>query len=100
VDGQALALQGLGSGPVDACVAALQSAFDVPLQVLDYHEHAIGSGAKAKAASYIEMRVGERRLHGVGIDADIVAASFKALLSGMARAGALKAEPAVAAMAQ
>jgi len=98
--GRSLTLQGQGKGPVDACVAALQSAFDVPLQVLDYHEHAIGSGAKARAAAYIEMRVGERRLHGVGIDADIVAASFKALLSGMARAQALQAEAAAGALAQ
>ena len=95
-----VALQGRGSGPVDACVAALQAAFSMPVQVLDYHEHAIGSGAKARAASYIEMRVGDRRLHGVGIDADIVAASFKALLSGMARAGALQVRAAAAAMAQ
>jgi 2-isopropylmalate synthase len=95
-----VALQGRGSGPVDACVAALQAAFGMPVQVLDYHEHAIGSGAKARAASYIEMRVGDRRLHGVGIDADIVAASFKALLSGMARAGALQVQAATAAMAQ
>jgi len=84
-------LRGQGSGPVDAFVAALQGAFDAQVQVLDYHEHAIGTGAKARAAAYIEMRVGERRLHGVGIDADIVAASFKALLSGMARAQALQA---------
>ena len=87
-------LRGQGSGPVDAFVAALQGAFDAQVQVLDYHEHAIGTGAKARAAAYIEMRVGERRLHGVGIDADIVAASFKALLSGMARAQALQAEVA------
>jgi len=100
VDAHAVTLQGQGSGPVDACVAALQAAFGVPLQVLDYHEHAIGGGARAKAASYIEMRVGDRRLHGVGIDADIVAASIHALLSGMARAGVLQAEPAVTAMAQ
>jgi 2-isopropylmalate synthase len=99
LDGRTLELQGHGSGPVDACVAALQTAFEVPVQVLDYHEHAIGSGAKAKAASYIEMRVGERRLHGVGIDADIVAASFRALLSGMARAGALQAKVATTVMA-
>jgi len=99
LDGRTLELQGHGSGPVDACVVALQTAFQVPVQVLDYHEHAIGSGAKAKAASYIEMRVGERRLHGVGIDADIVAASFRALLSGMARAGALQAKVATTVMA-
>jgi 2-isopropylmalate synthase len=99
-DGRAVALQGQGRGPVDACAAALHAAFGVPVQVLDYHEHAIGSGARAKAAAYIEMRVGERRLHGVGIDADIVAASFKALLSGLARAGALQDALAMAAIAQ
>jgi 2-isopropylmalate synthase len=94
IDGQPLGLSGQGNGPVDAFAAALQAAFEVPVQVLDYHEHAIGGGAKARAAAYIEMRVGERRLHGVGIDADIVAASFKALLSGVARANAL--HPAMA----
>jgi 2-isopropylmalate synthase len=90
IDGQPLGLAGQGNGPVDAFAAALQAACDVPVQVLDYHEHAIGGGAKARAAAYIEMRVGDRRLHGVGIDADIVAASFKALLSGVARAQALR----------
>ena len=91
VDGRPVGLSGQGNGPVDAFAAALQAAFDAEVQVLDYHEHAIGSGAHARAAAYIEMRIGARRLHGVGIDADIVAASFKALLSGMARARALQA---------
>ena len=96
VDGAAVELRGRGNGPVDAFAAALQAAFGAELQVLDYHEHAIGSSAKARAAAYIDMRIGSRRLYGVGIDADIVAASFKALLSGMARADALHA--AVAAV--
>jgi 2-isopropylmalate synthase len=100
VAGQPVALVGQGNGPVDAFAAALQSAFDAAVQVLDYHEHAIGSGANARAAAYIEMRVGERRLHGVGIDADIVAASFKALLSGMARAQVLQAAVAVSPLAE
>ena len=96
VDGATVELRGRGNGPVDAFAAALQAAFGAELQVLDYHEHAIGSSAKARAAAYIDMRIGSRRLYGVGIDADIVAASFKALLSGMARADALHA--AVAAV--
>ena len=99
IDGESQTLRGQGSGPVDAFVAALQAAFDAEVQVLDYHEHAIGSGAKARAACYIELRVGARRLHGVGIDADIVAASFKALLCGMARAQALQAAVACSPMA-
>jgi hypothetical protein len=38
-------------------------------------------------------------LHGVGVDADIVAASFRALLCGVARAGALGLPIAEATMA-
>lgn len=95
IDGEPIALRGRGNGPVDAFAAALQSAFGGGLQVLDYSEHAIGSGAKARAAAYIEMRIGGRSLYGVGIDADIVAASFKALLSGMARAQRMRAAAAV-----
>jgi 2-isopropylmalate synthase len=90
VDGETVELRGKGNGPVDAFAAALHAACGVEPQVLDYHEHAIGTGTKARAAAYIEMRIGARGLYGVGIDADIVAASFKALLSGMARAGVLR----------
>jgi len=55
--------------------------------VLDYHEHAIGSGAQARAAAYLELRIGEgRTLFGVGIDANIVSASLKAIVSGLQRA--------------
>ncbi len=88
VGGRALPLAGEGNGPVDAFVAALSSAAGVPVRVLDYHEHAIGSGAQARAAAYLELRVGEQRtLFGVGIDANIVTASMKAALSGLRRAG-------------
>ena len=31
---------------------------DEPMQVLDYHEHAIGGGAKARAVAYLELRIG------------------------------------------
>ena len=58
------------------------------MRVLDYHEHAIGSGAGARAAAYLELRVGESQtLFGVGIDANIVSASFAAIASGLVRAG-------------
>jgi 2-isopropylmalate synthase len=88
VNGVAWALQGEGNGPVDAFVAGLAAALDLPVQVLDYHEHAIGSGAQARAAAYLELRIGgNRSLFGVGIDANIVTASMKAVLSGLLRAG-------------
>ena len=71
--GQQLALRGEGNGPVDAFVDALQRATGVALEVLDYHEHAIGkgpgTGASARAAAYLELRIADTRtLFGVGID--------------------------------
>jgi 2-isopropylmalate synthase len=56
--------------------------------VLDYHEHAIGAGANAQAVAYLELRIGERTLFGVGIDSNIVSASLKAIVSGVQRAQA------------
>jgi 2-isopropylmalate synthase len=87
--GRTLELEGQGNGPVESFMAALQAHCSDDLQLLDYHEHAIGAGSKARAAAYIELRIGTRTLYGVGVDADIVAASFKALLSGVLRAEAL-----------
>jgi 2-isopropylmalate synthase len=82
------ALQGQGTGPVDAFVSALSRATGVAIAVLDYHEHSIGAGANARAAAYLELRIGgTRTLFGVGIDANIATASMKAVLSGLKRAG-------------
>jgi 2-isopropylmalate synthase len=91
-------LEGEGNGPVDAFVDALAAVAGVPVRVLDYHEHAIGSGAQARAAAYLELRIGDgRTLFGVGIDPNIVTASMKAVLSGLRRAGiALQAQSATA----
>ncbi len=77
---------GEGNGPIDAFVQALATPLADPIRVLDYHEHAIGSGADARAVAYLEMRVGARTLHGVGIDANIVTACVQALCSGVNRA--------------
>ena len=58
----------------------------MPIRVLDYHEHAVTGGADASAAAYIELRVGEHTVFGVGIDRSITTASFKAIVSGLRRA--------------
>ncbi len=74
---------GTAKGPLEALVASLPQA----VEIMDYHEHSIGAGANAKAASYIEVRLeGQRPLHGIGIDENITTASFRALLSALNRA--------------
>jgi 2-isopropylmalate synthase len=91
VGGERLAVAGEGNGPVDAFVDGLARITGEAVQVLDYHEHAIGSGAQARAAAYLELRIGARPARfGVGIDANIVSASMKAVLGAMQRVGALQ----------
>ncbi|MNZ32600.1 2-isopropylmalate synthase [compost metagenome] len=78
--------RGKGNGPLEALVASLP----VSVEIMDYNEHAIGSGTNAKAAAYIELRVeGGRSLHGIGIDENITTASFRALFSALNRAVSL-----------
>ena len=86
VAGRKMAVKGAGNGPIDAFVEALGAASGESIRVLDYHEHAIGSGANAQAVAYLELRIGEKTLFGVGKDSDIVAASLKAIVSGLQRA--------------
>ena len=98
VDGRRLTIEGRGNGPVDAFVAGVAVATGVPIRVLDYHEHAIGEGASARAVAYLELRVGDSRtLFGVGMADGIVAASMKAVWSGLRIAGV--ALPQAAAVA-
>ena len=87
VDGRGLRVEGLGSGPIDAFVEGVNRQLETQVRVLDYHQHAIGSGADAKAVAYLELRVGEGvTLFGVGIDSNTVSASLKAITSGLHRA--------------
>ena len=83
VDGQEQRWSGSGKGALEA----LASSLPIAVEVMDYHEHAIGGGANAKAACYIEIRLdGQRPLHGIGIDENITTASFRALFSALNRA--------------
>lgn len=92
--GEAQTLIGEGNGPIDAFVNALGQ----PVRVLDYHEHAIGVGADAKAACYVEVRIGGSPTgFGVGVDPDIVTASFKAILCALNRHSAAAEQRAVEA---
>lgn len=95
---QTVVVNGTGTGPIDAFVAGLNAATGRSVRVLDYHEHAIGSGAGARAAAYLELEVDRgQRVFGVGIDGNIVSASLAAIVSGLQRATmADRTEPAAA----
>ena len=82
VDGIRQVLTGQGDGAISAFVNALH----LPVRVMDYHEHALGTGTETQAACYIEVKIGDAPTgFGVGVDRDIVTASFRAVLSSLNR---------------
>jgi 2-isopropylmalate synthase len=87
-------VQGTGAGPIDAFVTGLAAATGQDVRVLDYHEHAIGSGASAQAVAYLELRINGQTLFGVGMDGNIVSASLKAIISGLLRSQSGLGQPA------
>jgi 2-isopropylmalate synthase len=85
VDGAARPITATGNGPIDAFVHAL-AGLDVTVRVLDYAEHALTAGENAQAAAYVECAVNGETYWGVGVDANIVTASLKAVASAVNRA--------------
>lgn len=86
-DGQERLLEAQGTGPIDAFVQALSQSLGRQVRVMNYSEHAVGEGANAQAVAYVEVRVDDSHtVFGVGMDANIVSASIRAILSGLRRA--------------
>ena len=84
-------VSGRGNGLISSLANALEEALGGPLDIIDYSEHAIGHGTDARAAAYVECRVGEGPiLFGVGISRDVATASVRAILSA-ANKGAVDA---------
>ncbi|KAL1954803.1 hypothetical protein VTO42DRAFT_707 [Malbranchea cinnamomea] len=82
IDGMQHAIVGVGNGAISSLANALKS-LGIELDVVDYKEHAIGTGRNVKAATYIECTCAGSgdKVWGVGIHQDVVQASLTALLS-------------------
>jgi len=82
VDGEAQRVSGRGKGLVSSVLATLRESYGLDIEVLDYTEHAMGKGADARAAAYLECKLADgTTLWGVGIDEDVSTASVRAIVS-------------------
>lgn len=98
IDGQVHLLAGEGNGPIDAAVNALSQA-GIAVQVRSFEERSVPAraeantdGGKSRASAFIEVIGGQAanagqspECFGVGMDANIVTASIRALCSGVNR---------------
>ena len=86
MDGKPMTIEGVGNGPIDSFIHALKDAAGVDISLQNYHEHAVGKGADAMAVTYMEVNAPDGgTMFGVGRDANIVAASLKAIVSAANR---------------
>ena len=86
VNDQDVEVMGTGNGPIEAFVTALNSALGTDLDVVDYAEHALGSGKDATAVAYVETRSSNGEVRwGVGTDPNIMTASLRAVASAFLR---------------
>jgi 2-isopropylmalate synthase len=88
VRGERRHFEGEGNGPVDAFVHGMRQA-GADIRVLDYAEHALSAGGDAVAAAYVECEIAGEIVWGVGIHANIVMASLRAVVSAANRAVAI-----------
>ncbi len=83
--GKEVTIKGQGTGPIDGFVDALSKHLKLEISVIDYSEHTLRPGADASAICYMEVESGGKKLFGVGVNSNIVAASLEALVSAVNR---------------
>ncbi len=82
-DGAERSIEGVGNGPINAFVHALESAGLKDFKITDYRSHAVRGGSDASAAAYVQtQRDGDgKMLWGAGVDPSIEMAGLKALVT-------------------
>ena len=86
--GEEIVADGHGEGPIDALKSALrQGRKELDFTIMDFDEHALSEGSKAKAAAYIQMRDNKtgKITFGVGVSSNITKASFRGIFSALNR---------------
>jgi 2-isopropylmalate synthase len=77
---------GFGNGPIAALTDTLARDCGIQLQVVDYSEHAIGTGSDASAVAFVEAAGADGApAWGVGVHSNILTASLLAVVSAANR---------------
>ena len=82
-DGKIQELSGIGNGRLDAVNNALRNIVPRNYTIAEYHEHALTTTSKSQAVAYVCVEYGDKKVWGVGIHNDIIAASVSALVSAI-----------------
>jgi len=81
--GKEISCDGIGNGPVDAIVNAIESQVASGAELLLFSVNAITTGTQSQGEVTMRLSKSGRIVNGVGADPDIVVASAKAYLSAL-----------------
>ena len=87
-------LQGHGDGAISALADAWQQEFGDKIEILDYREHALGSGTDSQAIAYVHLSINNQRYIGVAKHRDVISASLQAVLNAAEQAAESQAKAA------
>ncbi|CAN5283071.1 2-isopropylmalate synthase [soil metagenome] len=86
VGGEERSIVGLGNGPINAFVQALEQAGLKAFTLTDYRSHAVRGGSDADSAAYVQLRPladGAPTIWGCGVDPSIEMAGLRALVTAI-----------------
>lgn len=83
VNGTVCDIKGGGRGPLAAFVDALAPVVNQSVEIVDFSEHSLSKGTDAKAAAYLQVKINGKQVFGVGLDRDILRASFVGVLRAL-----------------
>ena len=85
--GEPFNVTAIGNGPLNAVKIAVEDTTGADVSILDYSQHSLGEGSKARAAAYICMRDEKtgKVTYGVGVSSNITRAGIRAVFSALNR---------------
>jgi 2-isopropylmalate synthase len=73
-------INGQGDGALSAFCNAIKNHFGFQLEIVHYHQHAIGSGTGASAMGYVQVKINNKRYCGIAENRDVMSANLNAIL--------------------
>lgn len=83
-EGKKYEIAGNGNGPLDSFANALNQTPVLVFDILDFHEHSIGSGTATQAIAYVQIKLSDgRSAWGVGKSSNVGRAGIAAVVSAI-----------------
>ncbi len=82
--GVPMVISGTGNGIIDAFIHGIEKRFEIQLEIVDYREHSMEYGTKARAISYVQIADSEGGMYfGAGTSSNITKSSLRAVVSAV-----------------